>query len=152
MIRSGLLFLAAATAACSSGNPSPATGPAVAESDAALSVVGSIGTELLLPGGTETIDQISYVLMNGTTPLYSGVIDVSNAGANSFVIGNIPAGADYTLQLSATSVDGSVTCSGTTSGISIEDRTSTPVEVNLVCTSNVSLDGGGGAGEDGASD
>jgi hypothetical protein len=142
-------FLAAATAvACSSehqatpgstqsaGNPAPA----------AIDGIGAVGMALTLPGG-EHISKLTYKLTNGINT-YPGSYDVTNTVTPSFVIANVAAGTGYQLTLSATTDDGLSTCSfpsvGTanTQNISVLNRTTTTVNVNMQCVVNAGTDAG----------
>jgi hypothetical protein len=106
------------------------------EGGAAYLAIGSVGAELSLPGGGQTIQSVSYLLTNGLKT-YSGAHDVTSASTISLFIGSVAAGDGYTLTLSATSADGSVTCAGAANNISVAGRTSTLVALDLRCTVNL---------------
>jgi len=73
---------------------------------------GDLKVELQMSDGTQ-IDEVAYVVSgNGIAPI-SGTIQTSSPGATASVeIYGIPAGQDYTVTLTATSVDGQMECSG----------------------------------------
>jgi uncharacterized protein YjiK len=95
---------------------------------------GSVGMQLTLPGGQQ-VTAIRWTITgpNGaSTVVRSGVADVQNSITASFVVGNIPAGGGYTISLSGTSTDGSVSCLGS-AGFSVATRATTNVSVLLRC-------------------
>jgi hypothetical protein len=142
----GLLVGAAAVAACSTHNPgqggSTSTSGAGTVTPSNVDGTGTVGFQYTLPGG-EQINTVTYTLTNGTNS-YSASVNVADAGTISFVIGGVAAGAGYSIVLSATTVDGKNSCSGsvgvTLDGglaggptFSVANRSTTTVNVQLVC-------------------
>ncbi len=80
------------------------------------------------------VDEVTYVISgNGVAPV-TGSIPLDQPGASiSAEIGGLPAGA-YTVTLSATSVSGSIVCSGSAAFNVILGQT-TPVNLALTCSS-----------------
>jgi hypothetical protein len=101
---------------------------------------GTIDGKLTLPGG-EHIGVGSYTLANATNS-YTGSINITATNVLSFTIGSIAAGTGYTLSLSATTDDGAFTCAATAGPITVVNRTTTTVGINLQCTSNQGRDSG----------
>jgi hypothetical protein len=140
----GLGFALAGTlsVACSSG-PVPPRGDAPADGGVdADDTNGSIAFRLTLPGG-EHIATVSYSLTNGAfTMAGSAPVD---AITPTFVIAGVPAGDGYSISLTATSGDGTVSCAGSYgTGISdagqnngapfsVPQRKSANVSVQLIC-------------------
>jgi hypothetical protein len=92
---------------------------------------GSVGLQLVLPGGL-SIATLQYSLSNGDFA-ESGSIDVSTTSTVSFVIGGVPSGVGYTISLTATTTDGSVTCNGVSAPFSVSNREAAQAHVPLVC-------------------
>lgn len=144
IMATGLVGAAVAVAACSSG-PHGSTG-GTAPSQSQGDGTGQVGMNLTLPGG-EHITTVTYSLTNGAHTL-NGSYNITNTATLSFVIGSVPAGANYTLTLSATTDDGTVTCSypavgdANTATFTVVDRTTTIVNVNMQCVNNQGLDSG----------
>ncbi len=101
---------------------------------------GTITGKLTLAGG-EHIGIASYMLANATNS-YSGPIDVTATDILSFTIGAVAGGSGYTLSLTATTDDGAFTCAASAGPITVVDRTTTTVSVNMQCTSNLGRDAG----------
>jgi hypothetical protein len=93
--------------------------------------VGSIGLEL--EAGGATLSSIGYSITgNGFSK--SGNVNVSQSNTFQALIGGIPAGAGYTLTLSATdATDSRITCSATKT-FNVTARATTLVVVRLRCT------------------
>jgi hypothetical protein len=109
------------------------TGPAVG------ATTGTVGMMLTLPGG-ETLNTVSWTVTgpNGaSTVVQTGSVNVQSSLSVSFDIANLPAGTGYTIALSGTSVDGSVTCSGSVS-FSVAARMTTAVTDLLQCNPTAS--------------
>jgi hypothetical protein len=124
-------------AGCSSGsNAASVAGGAPGSQER----TGSVGAAVTLLGG-ETLGTVSYTLTNGTTS-YAGTVNVAAESSVSFVIGNVASGSGYVLTVTGTTVDGAVTCAGSAGPFSVADRTTTSVNVNLVCTSTTAFDAG----------
>jgi phospholipase C len=79
-----------------------------------------------------TIDTVNYTITGPHGYSKTGSIDVSHSTTISAVIGGIPVGSGYTITLTATSVDGSLTCSGSAT-FSVTAHTTTAVTVKLEC-------------------
>lgn len=132
--------LIAAGVACSSRS---ATG---GSASAAPSGSGAVGLDLTLPGG-EHLSTIDYVLTNGAHTL-NGSYNVAETSTLSFVIGSVPAGSGYSLSLNGISDDGTIACSfpaagdAPTANITVVDRTTTIVNVNLQCLNLQGQDSG----------
>ena len=139
------LFVGAAGAAtiagvqigCSSPGADTGGDPVAAEPNGDPSDgLGQIGTELTLPGG-EQINSVTWTVTgpNGaSTVVQSGTVNVANSTTIQFLIGGIPAGANYLISLSGTSADGTVTCAGSAT-FSTTARATTNVSVALQCNS-----------------
>jgi hypothetical protein len=141
------LAAAAVAVACSNGHegttgPS-STGPSVGP---ASDGIGEVGMSLTLPGG-EHYSRLDYKLANATNTL-TGHYDITQTNTLSFTIGSVPAGSGYGLSLTTTSDDGAFTCSFpavdamVTSNITVVNRTTTVVNVNMQCVNNQGLDSG----------
>jgi hypothetical protein len=95
---------------------------------------GSVGAAVTLPGG-EHLSTVSYTLTNGTTS-YVGTVNVASESTVAFVIGGVASGSGYALMLTATADDGTVTCTGSAGPLAVANRSTTSVNINLVCTTN----------------
>jgi hypothetical protein len=91
---------------------------------------GSIGMQLTLAGG-QHVNTVSWTISGGAFT-DSGTLDVSGSQGISFLAGGIPPGSGYQITLTATSVDGSVTCAGQ-STFSVAARATTNVNVAMQC-------------------
>ncbi|HEX3772103.1 MAG TPA: hypothetical protein VHV30_14605 [Polyangiaceae bacterium] len=132
----GFAALAAAPAGCSApGTATTAgTGPGSHPTGTPGSDVGSIGMYLTLPGGTQ-IDTVNWVVTgpNGaSTVVQSGMVNVGSSSGISFLIGGLPPGSGYTVTLSGSSTDGTVTCAGSAT-FTVSARTTSNVNVALQC-------------------
>jgi|HubBroStandDraft_6_1064221.scaffolds.fasta_scaffold292313_2 hypothetical protein len=90
--------------------------------------------QLILPSGQE-IEVVSWALTgpNGlATVVQSGNVDSQSLGV-SFLVGGIPAASGYSITLSGTATDGSVTCTGAAQ-FNVAARTTTDVSVELACS------------------
>jgi len=131
--------LSLAGAACSAGGAS-ATDPAndnpanAGNSGVPASELGSVGMQLVLAGGAQ-VRTVSWAISgpNGdATIVKTGSVDVSGSGGVTFTVPSIPAGAGYHVVLSATSVDGGVSCEGSAI-FTVIARATTNVAVQLGC-------------------
>ncbi len=117
---------------CSS-DPAADSSPApTSEPDADPS--GSVGMLLTLAGG-EVLGSASWVITgpNGaSTVVQQGPVDVQNSQSLSFTISGIAAGSGYTVSVSGTTTDGTVTCAGFAM-FSVSARQTTSVTVLLRC-------------------
>ena len=93
---------------------------------------GSVGLALQLAPGV-ALSTASYVITGPSAYTKSGSIDVSNSTTVSAAIGSVPAGTGYVISISATSTDGSTTCSGSSSSFSVTAHATTSVAVHLSC-------------------
>jgi len=94
--------------------------------------VGSLGLELQLAPGI-TVNAIGWSISNaGSGFARSGSVNVQNSNRVRFQIGAVPSGAGYRISLTATSVDGSLTCAGSAS-FDVTQSMTTNVAVNLSC-------------------
>jgi len=123
----GILFFAvtaAALAACS--QPPPPAG----DDD-----TGTIGFALQVAPGI-TINTISWNISNAaTTFTRSGTVNVQNSNTIRFQVGGLPAGAGYTIALTAMTVDGAFSCAGS-AGFSVAAGMTNPVMLTLTCVAN----------------
>jgi len=73
---------------------------------------GDLTIQLELTDGTQ-IDEVSYAVSGNGMEAMVGTINTSSPGSTaSFEMYGIPAGEDYTIMMTATSVDGETSCSG----------------------------------------
>jgi hypothetical protein len=120
----GLALVLAVVAGCTGKQQS-------SSSLAADGDVGSIGLALTLAPGL-TILSANYTISNPSGFSKTGTIDLSNSTTLSAVIGDLPAGVGFTIELDATTVDGSTTCVGS-SLFSVTAHATTAVTVHLTC-------------------
>jgi hypothetical protein len=124
-------------AGCSTG---PNAANALGGDPGAQERTGSVGAAVTLPGG-EMLSSVGYTLTNGTST-YTGTVNVAWQSSVTFVIGSVASGSGYVLTVTATTDDGAVTCTGSAGPFSVANRSTTSVNVNLVCTSNTAFDAG----------
>jgi len=90
---------------------------------------GSIGLALTAAPGA-TLNAVAYTI-SGNTFTKTGTIDTSGSPVISGTIGGIPAGQGYTITLSATSVEGGTTFTGSaTFAVTAGGTTSVTVHLN----------------------
>ncbi|MEO6602490.1 MAG: hypothetical protein ABIQ16_21590 [Polyangiaceae bacterium] len=135
LVASLALGSALVSSACSSGDA--AGGARDAESP------GEVGLELNVGGVVVT--GAAYVITGPSAYSKSGNLEVGNSNGLSGVIGGIPVAQGYAITISATSVDGTTTCSGSAS-FNVTAHRTTPVTVNLSChqaprTGSVAING-----------
>jgi hypothetical protein len=94
---------------------------------------GTIALRLSLGGDTQ-IDSVDYVLQTGASVVQSGTLTTRNGNGVTTQLGSIPAGAGYSLVLSATSPDGGVGCLGTSGAFSVQPHALVTQQVQLTCT------------------
>jgi hypothetical protein len=105
-----------------------------------------VGADLTLPGG-EHLSSIAYTLTNGTST-YTGTYAVGDASTISFAIGGVAAGSGYSLAIHGTTDDGKDICSypapgdPLSSSITVTNRATTLVTLNMQCLSTAGLDSG----------
>jgi phospholipase C len=107
---------------CSSSPTEPSSGGAES--------TGIVGLSLVVSG--VTIDTVSYSITGPNGYTKNGSIDVSHSTVISAVIGGIPVGNGYTITLTATSVDGTLQCSGSAM-FNVTAHATTAVTVKLDC-------------------
>jgi len=127
LARTGILLfavLSSALSACS--QPPPPAGD---------DGTGTIGFALQVAPGT-TINTISWNITN-TAPAFTraGTVNVQNSNTIRFQVGGLPAGAGYTIALTAMTVDGAFSCAGS-AGFSVAAGMINPVTLTLTCTAN----------------
>jgi len=101
------------------------------ESDRSPGAGGKVGVDLQIAPGV-TVNTVSWSIQNGTYS-QSGTVTVQFSNTITFQVGGIPAGDGYILTLTATSVDGSLTCVGSAL-FSVAAGLTTSVSFNLVCS------------------
>jgi hypothetical protein len=106
------------------------------ESGAPSNVEGStgvVGMQLQIAPGV-TVNTVSWSITNATTGFSkSGTVNVQFSNVVKFQVGGLPSGAGYTITLTATSVDGTITCSGS-ANFSVVPGATTGVNLTLICT------------------
>jgi len=133
------LAIAAASAVGCSGQSTGTSG-----STGKSTTAGEIGLKLTLQGG-QTINSLNYVLSNGTAadgltgiiPLPTGAAGAGPFTVPTFEIVPVVAASGYTITLSGTSTDGSVTCSGSSAppfAVTVGNETVVPVLVTCTAT------------------
>ena len=126
-----LVGLAVATAwvvGCSAG--AGTTGGGLNAASVSADSTGSVALQLTLPGGA-VVRNVNYSITDGPTPV-SGTIDVTSSNTASTLVAGIVPGT-YTVTLTATSVDGNVTCLGTATHVIVTARATAVADINLVC-------------------
>src|SRR4029077_2497021 len=113
------LAMAAGAAACSThrtdGGPPSSESTNVSTSGGEQT--GQVGYELRL-GRTTHINQASYTITCGSFT-QSGTVNVGNSREIEGSIAGLPPGGPCTLNVSATSTNGNVTCAGSDSGLTV---------------------------------
>lgn len=95
--------------------------------------MGTLSMDLQIAPGI-TINTVNWTISNTTTGFSrSGSATVRFSNLISFQSSAIPAGAGYSITLTATSVDGTFTCTGTAS-FSVNAGHTTPVGLTLSCS------------------
>jgi phospholipase C len=128
----GLAAVVAGQMGCSGQN----AGPGSQSEEPASDTTGTVGMKLTLPGG-EQLNSVTWTITgpNGASTVVStNTVNVGSSQTISFQIGGIPAGNNYTISLTGTTTDGSVTCAGS-APFSITARMTTNVSVTLQCNS-----------------
>ncbi len=131
-----VLGLAIAIPGCSANatNGSTSADPSVPDGPGAAQDTGSVGLRLMLPAGQQ-IEVLAWTIAgpNGAaTVVQTGTVDSQSLGV-SIVVGNIPVGNGYRIDLSGTATDGSVTCTGS-APFNVAARTTTDVSLELACS------------------
>jgi hypothetical protein len=91
---------------------------------------GEIGLDLSVAG--TTLNSASYVITGPAAFVKSGTLNLSSSTALSAVIGGIPVGTGYAINITATASDGVTACAGSAS-FNVTAHATTPVTVNLTC-------------------
>ncbi len=136
-----LVALSLAGASCSS---EPADGPstggdpghagALTPPAAANGETGNIGFQLTLPGGSG-IATVNWAISgpnDAETIVQSGKVDVAASGGTMFLVSKIPVASGYRVVLSAASVDGGISCEGSTP-FAVTAHATSQVDVQLAC-------------------
>ena len=101
--------------------------------EAADEAMGTVGMELQIAPGV-TINTVNWTISNSTSGFSRmGTVSVRFSNTIAFQVGAIPTGAGYSIALTATSVDGAFTCSGSAS-FSATAGAITPVSLTLSCS------------------
>ncbi len=125
----GFAVLAAAGAACSSGEPSGVHGT----SNGGNEDTGAIHLNLEVAPGV-TISTLHWVITNSASGFsQSGNVNEQFANVIDFQVGDLPTGSGYTIALSATTTDGSLSCAGSAT-FAVASGATTPVSVVLSCS------------------
>jgi hypothetical protein len=94
---------------------------------------GSIDMQLQIAPGV-TINTVSWKISNATTGFVrTDSINVRLSNTLQFLAGGIPVASGYTLMLTAASVDGAFSCTGS-AGFNIASAAATPVGITLSCS------------------
>jgi hypothetical protein len=94
---------------------------------------GVVGMQLQIAPGV-TVNTVSWTITNATTGFSkSGTVNVQFSNVIKFQVGGLPSGAGYTITLNATSVDGTISCTGST-GFTVVPGATSQVNLTLVCT------------------
>jgi len=116
---------------CSSGD---SYGVAPSSAPGSADAIGTVGLKLTLPGG-ETLNTANWTITgpNGASAVVqSGMTNVANSNTLSTTIGGIPAGSGYSISITGTTVDGTVSCAGSAT-FGVTARATTNVTVLLQC-------------------
>lgn len=92
---------------------------------------GTVNFALQLAGG-QTINTASYTIVGPNGFTKTGTIDLSAATKLSATIGGLPAGNGFTINLTANTVDGALSCGGSAS-FNVTARSTVQVNVPLSC-------------------
>jgi hypothetical protein len=108
--------------------------------------VGSVEMHLYLPSG-QSLQVFSWSVTdpNGANTLVKNGTIMSPGLQTSFLVGGIPAGNGYSIALSGTTPDGSLTCGGSAQ-FEITPSTTTQVTVQMLCSEARPLGSGGSGG------
>ena len=109
--------------ACSGvqGTPAPESNESSGTADFALQLAGG-----------QTVNSASYTIVGPNGFTKAGTIDLSSATKLSATIGGLPAGSGYSINLTANTTDGSLTCGGSAS-FNVAARSTVQVNVPLSC-------------------
>ena len=109
--------------ACSGvqGTPAPESNELAGTADFALQLAGG-----------QTVNSVSFAIVGPNGFTKAGTIDLSSATKLSATIGGLPAGSGYSINLTANTTDGSLTCGGSAS-FNVAARTTVQVSVPMSC-------------------
>jgi hypothetical protein len=129
LLRVSFLIGVVALSAC---EPPPVAPAKTAMTSPAGSEVGSIQVGLTL-SGSQVVREFHYSVTGNNIQPIEGRIEVADSSATlSSVIGGVPVGKGYLLQIAALSDDGSATCSGgATFDVTADEASS--ISISLVC-------------------
>ncbi len=140
------LAVAVGVAGCAADGPGDGSGPGGAGASSGAAAGGSSGdtgsvtAQLTLPAG-QAVQTVQWAVTGpggAATVVQSGSVPVQNRQSVRFQVSRIPSGTAYRMSMSATAIDGSVTCSGSAS-FDVASRATTPVSVLMAC--NVATSG-----------
>jgi hypothetical protein len=137
-IKAAILGLAVTTGIAACSTHSTDGGPSPSESASGGEQTGQVGYELRL-GRTTHINQASYTITCPGGFSQSGTIDVSKLRELEGSIPNLPPGGPCTLNITANSTNGNVTCSGSKSGLTVTCPGNRPQDEDhfkITCTRN----------------
>jgi len=97
----------------------------------AARATGGIDASLQIDDGP-TLEALSYTITGPASFEKSGSIDVQRSSTVSAVIGPLPAGSGFSIELDGTATDGTTTCRGS-ANFDVAAGATTPVTVHLVC-------------------
>jgi hypothetical protein len=92
---------------------------------------GTVDFALQLAGG-QTINSANYTIIGPNGFTKTGTIDLSSATKLSATIGGLPAGSGFTINLTANTVDGGLSCGGSAS-FNVAARSTVQVSVPMTC-------------------
>jgi len=93
--------------------------------------VGSIGLALELASGT-MLNSVSYTITGPNNFSRAGTIDTSHSRTVSTVIGGLPTGSGFSIELNGTTTDGGTHCAGI-APFNVTANMTTSVSVHLTC-------------------
>ncbi|MGE0549169.1 MAG: hypothetical protein AB7O24_23370 [Kofleriaceae bacterium] len=121
------MMLTSVSAGCMVGTPTDDT--------------GSIDMSLQL-GPSVAINSVAWTISNTATGFSrSSTVNVQTSNAVQFMTSAIPAGDGYSIALSATSIDGAFTCSGS-ANFNVSIGAITPINLIFNCSTKPAGDGG----------
>jgi hypothetical protein len=95
--------------------------------------VGTVGVNLEIAPGV-TISSIPWTITNTATDFSeSGTVNVQSSNTATFQVGGLPSGDGYAIALTASSTDGSLTCTGSAT-FAITPNMTADVQVTLYCS------------------
>src|SRR4051794_36137093 len=114
MAQNGLKLRTLAVAFCSYSFLTACSGSQEAPVVQSPESAGTVNFGLQLAGG-QSIQSAAYTIIGPNSFTKSGTIDLSSATKLSATIGGLPAGAGYSISMTANAADGSVNCAGSAS-------------------------------------